>query len=412
MLEIRNENNISSAKIKVVGVGGAGNNAVNRMIDEKITGVEFICINTDKQQLRTCKTDNIIAIGEKLTKGLGAGARPEIGEKAAEENIDEITEAIRDADMVFVTCGMGGGTGTGAAPVVAHAAKSMGILTVGIVTKPFSFEGQRRMENAMAGIARLKDQVDTLIVIPNDKLLDISDRNTMMTDAFRRADEVLHQGVQGITDLINNNGLINLDFADVSTVMKDKGVAHIGIGTASGDNKCIDAVRIAISSPLLETSIEGARDIILNFTGKVYVPEVQEAAEVVSQLAGPGANVIFGLCDGDDDVVTVTVIATGIEGVGIPESPEDISIDESDEKAGLKPSALDFFLHTNTPSQNAQNVRARAAATAASLTQQRQAAAEPPKKSVPTQNTANNDNKGNEQGSINIPVFLQKKGGK
>ena len=416
MLEIRNENNISSAKIKVVGVGGAGNNAVNRMIDEKISGVEFICINTDKQQLRTCKTDNIIAIGEKLTKGLGAGARPEIGEKAAEENIEEISEAIRDADMVFVTCGMGGGTGTGAAPVVAHAAKSMGILTVGIVTKPFSFEGARRMENAMSGIARLKDQVDTLIVIPNDKLLDISDRNTRMTDAFRRADEVLHQGVQGITDLINNNGLINLDFADVSTVMRDKGVAHIGIGTASGDNKCIDAVKLAISSPLLETSIEGARDIILNFTGRVFVPEVQEAAEVVSQLAGPGANVIFGLCDGeDDDVVTVTVIATGIEGVGIPDSPADVSIPENDENAGLKPSALDFFLHTNTTSQNVQNVRARAAATAASLTQQRQQGtpAEPVKKTTAQNNSAaNNDNKGNEQGSINIPVFLQKKGGK
>ena len=415
MLEIRNDDNTSSAKIVVVGVGGAGNNAVNRMIDEKISGVDFICINTDKQQLRTCKTENVIAIGEKLTKGLGAGARPEIGAKAAEENIDEITEAIRNADMVFVTCGMGGGTGTGAAPIVAQASKSMGILTVGIVTKPFSFEGAKRMENALMGIANLKEQVDTLIVIPNDKLIDIADRNMTFKEAFKRADEVLHQGVQGITDLINCNGEINLDFADVCTVMRDKGVAHIGIGTASGDNKCLDAVKYAISSPLLETTIEGAKDIILNFTGNLRINEVYEAADVVGQLAGSDANVIFGLCDGDEDVVTVTVIATGIEAVGIPEARTKEPVQgpaetEPEDNSGLKPSALDFFLKPNAPSQNAQSVRTRAAAGAASISQ-RQQPAEPARKPAPS-NTSSGDNKGNEQGSINIPVFLQKKGGK
>ena len=407
MLEIRNEDNGSSAKILVVGVGGAGNNAVNRMIDENISGVEFICVNTDKQQLRTCKTDNLITIGEKLTKGLGAGARPEIGEKAAEENIDEITDAIRDADMVFVTCGMGGGTGTGAAPIVARASKNMGILTVGIVTKPFSFEGTKRMENALNGIAKLRDQVDTLIVIPNDKLIDISDRNTKFKEAFRRADEVLHQGVQGITDLIYRNGIINLDFADICTVMRDKGVAHIGIGTAIGDNKCLDAVKMAISSPLLETTIEGAKDIILNFTGDVAVPEVYEAAEVVGQLAGPDANVIFGLGEGEDDSVTVTVIATGIEGKGIPDSAsaQNRATDNSD---GKHP-GLDFFLNTSSAPASAQAVQSRAAATAARLSSRNSQETTSRREQTQSNNTQNTNEQG---GGINIPVFLQKKGGK
>ena len=243
MLEIiENESNLS-AKIIVIGVGGAGNNAVNRMIDESISGVEFIGINTDSQALQLCKAPTAIQIGEKLTKGLGAGAQPEIGEKAAEENVEELTQAIKGADMVFVTCGMGGGTGTGAAPVVAKIAKQMGILTVGVVTKPFRFEARTRMTNAEAGIEKLKESVDTLIVIPNDKLLEIVDRRTTMPEALKKADEVLQQAVQGITDLINVPGLINLDFADVKTVMVDKGVAHIGIGSATGDDKAIEAVK-------------------------------------------------------------------------------------------------------------------------------------------------------------------------
>ena len=266
MVEIINESD-SSARIIVIGVGGAGNNAVNRMIDENISGVEFIGINTDSQALQFCKAPTAIQIGEKLTKGLGAGAQPEIGEKAAEENVEELTEAIKGADMVFVTCGMGGGTGTGAAPVVAKISKQMGILTVGVVTKPFRFEARTRMTNAESGIEKLKENVDTLIVIPNDKLLQIVDRRTTMPDALKKADEVLQQAVQGITDLINVPGLINLDFADVKTVMSDKGIAHIGIGNATGDDKAIEAVKQAVTSPLLETTIEGATHVIINVSG-------------------------------------------------------------------------------------------------------------------------------------------------
>ena len=267
MLEIMMNDAESAARIIVIGVGGAGNNAVNRMIDEQIGGVEFIGINTDRQALQLCKAERTIQIGEKLTKGLGAGAKPEIGEKAAEESIEEIKEAIQGADMVFVTCGMGGGTGTGGAPVVARLAKDMGILTVGVVTKPFKFEAKTRMNNALAGIQKLKESVDTLIVIPNDKLLEIVDRRTTMPDALKKADEVLQQAVQGITDLINLPALINLDFADVQTVMTDKGIAHIGIGTGKGDDKALDAVKQAVSSPLLETTIVGASHVIINPDG-------------------------------------------------------------------------------------------------------------------------------------------------
>ena len=258
MLEIRTTETDTSAKIIVIGVGGAGNNAVNRMIDENIGGVEFIGVNTDKQALQLCKAPTLIQIGEKLTKGLGAGAQPEIGEKAAEESAEELSAAVKGADMVFVTCGMGGGTGTGAAPVVAKIVKEQGILTVGVVTKPFKFEAKKRMINAVSGIEKLKESVDTLIVIPNDKLLEIVDRRTSMPDALKKADEVLQQAVQGITDLINLPALINLDFADVQTVMKDKGMAHIGIGNAKGDEKAIEAVKLAVASPLLETTINGA----------------------------------------------------------------------------------------------------------------------------------------------------------
>ena len=315
MLEIKSNDTEASAKIIVVGVGGAGNNAVNRMVDENIGGVEFIGINTDKQALKLCKAPTALQIGEKLTKGLGAGAKPEVGEKAAEENVEELTQAIKGADMVFVTCGMGGGTGTGAAPVVAKIAKEMGILTVGVVTKPFKFEAKQRMNNAIGGIEKLKESVDTLIVIPNDKLLEIVDRRTTMPDALKKADEVLQQAVQGITDLINVPGLINLDFADVQTVMKDKGMAHIGIGTAKGDDKAIEAVKQAVTSPLLETTIEGASDVIINISGDIGLMEANEAASYVQELAGDSANIIFGAKYDDtaQDEVIITVIATGLD---------------------------------------------------------------------------------------------------
>ncbi len=317
MLEIMTAGMESSAKIIVIGVGGAGNNAVNRMIEENIGGVEFIGVNTDKQALTLCKAPTLIQIGEKLTKGLGAGAQPEIGEKAAEENIDELTAAIKGADMVFVTCGMGGGTGTGAAPVVAKISKEMNILTVGVVTKPFKFEAKARMVNAMGGIERLKESVDTLIVIPNDKLLEIVDRRTTMPDALKKADEVLQQAVQGITDLINVPALINLDFADVQTVMKDKGMAHIGIGLAKGDDKATEAVKLAVSSPLLETTITGASHVIINISGDISLMDANDAASYVQDLAGDTANIIFGAKYDESmaDEAIITVIATGLEDV-------------------------------------------------------------------------------------------------
>ena len=323
MLEIMTNDQESSAKIIVVGVGGAGNNAVNRMIDENIGGVEFIGINTDSQALTLCKAPTAIQIGEKLTKGLGAGAQPEIGEKAAEENVEELTQAIKGADMVFVTCGMGGGTGTGAAPVVAKISKDMGILTVGVVTKPFKFEARTRMANAESGIEKLKENVDTLIVIPNDKLLEIVDRRTTMPEALKKADEVLQQAVQGITDLINVPGLINLDFADVKTVMVDKGVAHIGIGTATGDDKAIEAVKQAVTSPLLETTIEGASHVIINISGDISLIEANEAASYVQELAGDNANIIFGAMYDDSvaDYARITVIATGLTDNNLQNTP-------------------------------------------------------------------------------------------
>lgn len=315
MLEIISTESSSNAKIIVIGVGGAGNNAVNRMIDENIGGVEFVGVNTDKQALTLCKAPTLIQIGEKLTKGLGAGAQPEIGQKAAEESRDELAQAIKGADMVFVTCGMGGGTGTGAAPVVAGIAKEAGILTVGVVTKPFKFEAKTRMINALSGIEQLKESVDTLIVIPNDKLLEIVDRRTTMPDALKKADEVLQQAVQGITDLINVPALINLDFADVQTVMKDKGLAHIGIGMARGDEKALEAVKLAVSSPLLETTIDGATHVIINISGDISLMDANDAASYVQELAGENANVIFGakFDETKTDEVTITVIATGLE---------------------------------------------------------------------------------------------------
>jgi len=318
LLEIKINEAENSARIIVIGVGGAGNNAVNRMIDENIAGVEFIGINTDKQALQFCKAPTAMQIGEKLTKGLGAGAKPEVGQKAAEESSEELSQAIKGADMVFVTCGMGGGTGTGAAPVIARLAKDMGILTVGVVTKPFRFEAKTRMTNALSGIERLKENVDTLIVIPNDKLLEIVDRRTTMPDALKKADEVLQQAVQGITDLINVPGLINLDFADVQTVMTDKGIAHIGIGRAKGDDKAVEAVKQAVASPLLETTIEGASHVIINISGDISLIEANEAATFVQELAGDDANIIFGAMydENAQDEATITVIATGLDSAG------------------------------------------------------------------------------------------------
>ena len=305
------------ATIKVIGVGGAGNNAVNRMIDAGIRGVEFIAVNTDSQILKVSKAATKIQIGEKITRGLGAGANPDIGAQAAEETKGEISEALRGADMVFVTAGMGGGTGTGAAPVVAAAAKEMGILTIGVVTKPFTFEGKKRLSQAERGIESLKGKVDTLVVIPNDKLLQIIDRKTSILEAFRMADDVLRQGVQGISDLIAVPGLINLDFADVKTIMLNTGMAHMGIGRASGENRAEDAAKQAIESPLLETSIEGARGVIINITGSsnLGLHEVNTAAELIQRSVDSEANIIFGSVVNEEmgDDISITVIATGFE---------------------------------------------------------------------------------------------------
>jgi cell division protein FtsZ len=315
LLEIKTNEAESAAKIIVVGVGGAGNNAVNRMIYENIGGVEFIGVNTDSQALKYCKAPTALQIGEKLTKGLGCGAVPDVGEKAAEESIEEISQALKGANMVFVTCGMGGGTGTGAAPVVAKVAKEQGILTVGVVTKPFRFEAKVRMNNALSGIEKLKENVDTIIVIPNDKILEIVDRRTTMPEALKKADEVLQQAVQGITDLINVPALINLDFADIQTVMKDKGVAHIGIGTGKGDDKANEAVQAAVTSPLLETTIEGASHVIINISGDISLAEANDAASYVQELAGEDSEIIFGARYDDSypDECSITVIATGLD---------------------------------------------------------------------------------------------------
>ena len=306
-----------TATIKVIGVGGAGTNAVNRMVDSGIRGVEFIAVNTDRQALLLSKASSKIQIGEKITRGLGAGANPDIGAQAAEESKAEITEALRGADMVFVTAGMGGGTGTGAAPIVASCAKEMGILTIGVVTKPFTFEGKKRLTQAERGIESLKGKVDTLVVIPNDKLLQVIDRKTSIVEAFKMADDVLRQGVQGISDLIAIPGLVNLDFADVKTIMLNTGMAHMGIGRASGENRAEDAAKAAIESPLLETSIEGARGVIINITGgeNLGLHEVNTAAELVQRSVDPEANIIFGTVTDPsmEDEIKITVIATGFE---------------------------------------------------------------------------------------------------
>ena len=306
-----------TATIKVIGVGGGGTNAVNRMVDSGIRGVEFVAVNTDRQALLLSKAASKIQIGEKITRGLGAGANPDIGAQAAEESKSEITEALRGADMVFVTAGMGGGTGTGAAPIVAACAKEMGILTIGVVTKPFTFEGKKRLSQADRGIESLKSKVDTLVVIPNDKLLQVIDRKTSIVEAFKMADDVLRQGVQGISDLIAVPGLVNLDFADVKTIMLNTGMAHMGIGRASGESRAEEAAKQAVQSPMLETSIEGARGVIINITGgtNLGLHEVNTAAELVQRSVDPEANIIFGAVIDEtlEEDIVITVIATGFE---------------------------------------------------------------------------------------------------
>ena len=392
-------------------VGGAGNNAVNRMVTDGIVGVEFIGINTDKQALQYSQAPTTMQIGEKLTKGLGCGGRPEVGAKAAEESSEDITAALQGADMVFVTCGMGGGTGTGAAPVIAKIAKDMGILTVGVVTKPFRFEARQRMTNAIDGIKKLKESVDTLIVIPNDRLLEIVDRRTTMPDALKKADEVLQQAVQGITDLINVPGLINLDFADVSSVMKDKGVAHVGIGAAKGDEKATEAVKMAISSPLLETTIEGATDVIINISGDISLVEANEAASYVEELAGDNANIIFGAMydENAQDECKITVIATGIEDSAATSSAFDTLKKPAQPKASapaaqaaettVRPT-MPSFLNGNTSFQ--PQLRPTTSVTAAPQEQALTQGAAPAQPQQPTFRPQQN-----KEMSINIPDFLR-----
>ena len=332
-----NENN-NFAAIKVVGVGGAGTNAVNRMVDSGLKGVEFIAVNTDSQALALCQAPNKIQIGEKLTKGLGAGANPDVGQKAAEENREDIANAIKGSDLVFVTCGMGGGTGTGAAPVIAEIARDMGILTIGVVSKPFLFEGRQRMKNAESGIERLKAHVDTLVVVPNDRLLSVVTKGTTMTEAFKIADDTLRQGIQGISDLIAVPSLINLDFADVRTVMQSRGLAHMGIGYGKGENRMVEAAKMAISSPMLETSIDGARAVLINITGgpDTSIIDINEAAQLITAAADEEANIIFGagIDENMKDEVKITVIATGFEKTPFTaEKPKAKSALEDEEEA-------------------------------------------------------------------------------
>ena len=322
MIEFQNEEQSTFASIKVVGCGGGGNNAVNRMVDAGLRGVEFIAVNTDRQALGQSNAQVKIQIGEKLTKGLGAGAIPEVGRRAAEESREEIASALKGADLVFITAGMGGGTGTGAAPIVAEVARDLGTLTIAVVTKPFNFEGKQRMKNAEAGIEELKQHVDTLVVIPNDRLLQVVNKGTTMLEAFRIADDVLRQGIQGISDLIAVPAMINLDFADVKTVMESGGMAHMGIGIGRGENKLVDAAKNAISSPLLETNIDGARAVLINVTGgeDISIVDINEAANLIMEAADPDANIIFGagIDETMDDEVRITVIATGFEKTPFP----------------------------------------------------------------------------------------------
>lgn len=340
------------AKIKVVGVGGGGNNAVNRMIEAGVKGVEFLVFNTDRQALKNSNAETKIQLGEKITKGLGAGANPEIGEQAAEESLDEIREALDGADMVFITAGMGGGTGTGAAPVIADVAKELGLLTVGVVTKPFTFEGRKRAKSAELGINALKGKVDTLVIIPNDRLLSIADKKTSFSQAFEMADDILKQGIQGISDLISVPNLINLDFADVKTIMYDKGIAHMGIGRASGDDRATEAAKLAINSPLLETSIEGAKSVLLNITAgsDLGIFEVNEAADLIRDCVSEDANIIFGagIDESLKDEVKITVIATEFD------QYKDDKKDKKDKKVDLGQKSPIESLEDNNDEDNGE----------------------------------------------------------
>lgn len=385
----------SPARIKVIGVGGGGNNAVNRMIEADVKCVDFIAINTDKQDLVLSQASQKIQIGEKVTKGLGAGAVPEVGQKAAEESVEDIKKAIQGSDMVFVTAGMGGGTGTGAAPIVARIAKEEGILTVGIVTKPFWFEGKTRQKNSDIGIINLMDAVDTLVVIPNDKLLEVAENRTPLTESFKMADDVLRQGVQGISDLISRPGLISLDFADIKTIMKDTGFAHMGIGRATGEGRAEDAARKAIHSPLLETTIEGAKGVILNVTGgpDLGILEVKTAAELVEQAADADANIIIGAIIDENlgDEIAITVIATGFKGnVPGPDEPEEEQNPFSSFLSGMgnfsSPEPTSQPQQTNTFNQPAQQQQ--------------------PYNPAPSSNLFS---KVGEDDGIDVPVFLRRK---
>ncbi|MGN0107332.1 MAG: cell division protein FtsZ [Hominilimicola sp.] len=317
-IDLEENTTIDGARIKVIGVGGGGNNAVDRMIEAGVTKAEFICVNTDAQQLSNVKAPTVLQIGAKLTNGLGAGAKPEIGRQAAEETKDEIKNLVKDTEMVFVTAGMGGGTGTGAAPIIAEAAKSLGVLTVAVVTKPFFFEGPQRMRNAEEGIKNLAEKVDAIVTIPNDRLLNIADKKVTIKDSFKLADDILRQGVQGIIEVITQRGIMNCDFADVRTIMKDSGVAHMGIGIGKGENAASDAVRAAIESPLLETSIEGAENVLLNITGgtEFSLVDMGEVSSIVRDMVSEEANIIVGTAMDDKlkDEIKVTLIATGLDG--------------------------------------------------------------------------------------------------
>ena len=382
------------AKIKVIGVGGGGNNAVNRMIEAEVKCVEFIAVNTDKQDLTLSQASQKIQIGEKVTKGLGAGAVPEIGQKAAEESVEDIKKAVQGADMVFVTAGMGGGTGTGAAPIVAKVAKDEGILTVGIVTKPFWFEGKIRQKNSDVGITNLMNAVDTLVVIPNDKLLEIAENRTPLKESFRVADDILRQGVQGISDLISRPGLISLDFADIKTIMKDTGFAHMGIGNATGENRAEEAAKKAIHSPLLETTIEGAKGVILNVTGgaDLGILEVKTAAELVQEAADSDANIIIGAIIDENmgDEISITVIATGFKG-NVPGQQE------KQEETNPFTSFLNNF-------NNLNNSQPQASAP----TQPQQPAPQPQTAYNPAP-SSNLFSKVGEDDGIDVPVFLRRK---
>jgi len=337
--EYQPDNSKPVVKIKVVGVGGGGNNAINRMVSAGVTGVEFIAVNTDKQALQINKADYRIQIGIKLTKGWGAGADPQIGLKAAEENLEELNQSLNDADLVFVTAGMGGGTGTGAAPLIASLAREKDILTIAVVTKPFNFEGRKRMENAEKGIEALRKVVDSLVIIPNEKLFKLVPKGTSIVDTFRYADDVLRQGVQGISNIIIENSLINLDFADINTIMKNRGLAHMGIGKAKGERKIFDALSQAVSSPLLETTIEGATGIIFNVKGGVQLPidQVHEAADLMREIVDPSCNIIFGASIDEtlEDAVEITVIATGFQGTDTPSLLDNTESKETKENADI-----------------------------------------------------------------------------